>query len=147
MAGYLVPLTSIGRDRLLFCGRGFHALHTVAGFIFELFSLYYDEIPGQRIFLLTAHSSGRSMSYMPNVSMSGSHKTAEVGNFWLQFLFPQWDQHLTGAQSYGYHFRTHHLPPDWFEWPPWNTTFQFKRHNVIISTVPLFNRGRLLHRG
>lgn len=38
---------------------------------FELFSLHYDEIHGQRISLLTAHPTGRLMSYMPNIRMAG----------------------------------------------------------------------------
>lgn len=43
---------------------------------------------------------------------------------------------------------TSYLPPDWFEWPPWNTPhLGFKRHKVIISTVPLLKRGKATEPG
>jgi hypothetical protein len=150
VAGYPIPWTLIRRDRLVFCRRGFHALHTVAGFteIFELFSLHYDDIPGQRISLLTAHSSGRSMSYRPNVSMSRPHKAAGLGEFLVTVYLSAMGSAFTRGLSYGHFLTTSYLPPDWFEWPRWNTPHCSL--NATKSSSPQFpqgNRYRLLNRG
>lgn len=153
--GYLIPWTSIGRDRLLFCGRGVPCVTYGPRFYrgFELFSLHYDEIPGQRISLLTAHSSGRSMSYMPNVSMSRSHQTAGLGNSWLRFsLSANGVSIYPGAILRLPFSHTSYLPPDWFEWPPSGTHHISVFKNATRSSSPqspcsyqdrLLNRGRL----
>lgn len=125
-------------------GGAFYALHTVTDFTeIRIIFTSLQRIPGQRICLLTAHSSGRSMSYMPNVSMSRSHKIAGLGNSWLRFLFRQMGSALNPGAILRLPFsHTSYLPPDWFEWPPWNTPhLGFKRHEIIISTVPLLKRG------
>lgn len=115
---------------------------------FELYSLHYDETPGQQIPILTAHSSGRSMSYMPNVSMSRSHKTARLGNSWLQYPSHKWGQHSPEGILRLPFSPTSYLPPDWFEWPPWNTPhLGLKRHRVIISAIPLFKLGSAVEPG
>jgi hypothetical protein len=115
---------------------------------FELFSLHYDDIPGQRNFLLTAHPSVRSMSYMPNVSMLRSHKAAGLANFLVTVSLSAMGSAFTRGLILRPFSHTSYLPPDWFEWPRWNTPHcSLNATKSSSPQFPLVNRYRPLNRG
>lgn len=129
----------------MFCSRGgsMRCIRSPVLPKFELFSLHYDEIPGQRISLLTAHSSGRSMTYMPNVSMSRSHKTAGLPREFLVTVS------LSANRVSIYPGAILRLPifahiisaTRLVRVATLEHTSRFKRHKVIIPAVPLFKLG------